>query len=247
LGGASESSWHKFGGGQCRFSVGSDAFRTGNPETQGLLLKIEASGYASTLSRIIGADEIDPSIEIALRPAKPLQVAILNPDGSPATDAGVGLASGRMMTITAGRINAEEGNIHILRSNSKGVVAISQDDSIAVVVALNSQGFVMKPMSVLNAEPVMRLEKYGILQGRWTREGLPVAEKKLILGFSSMGAGIALDSSMTTTQTEADGSYKFPILPPGKYHVMAPMDRVTEMLGETQVQPGETTAFDIVK
>jgi len=250
---AMERSWRPFSGGKCAISLskeGSPLFPA--PMMGGWMLKAQADGYAAGLSRVISLDETNAVVEIALKPAKPIKATVLNPDGTPASQTDVGLASGAMIIIKADHLEAPNSPTAILRSDAMGKVTIPPDDSGLFVIAINSQGFAFQSAAALKTEPVIQLQKFGTARGRVTLNGQPAVGMELTFSPAwRNGISYVLDPGRSNMRTDSDGRYTTTPLPPGKYRVMLsrgePPNLALEFLGETQIQPGETETLDFAK
>ncbi len=238
--------WHQFNRGTFRLEPASflDHFL---PRASGYMLKFEVEGYAPCVSRFIRADELDVKLDIALRPAQPVKVTVLNPDGRPAEGAQVGLIGGQFpITLTAEHFDSVFSSA-VFRTDSHGVAALPPDDSIRSVIAINSQGFVMATPAALATDPTLQLQPFGRLDGQVMVGSQPAVDRKVYL-YPNWGDPSLISNYFTTT--DGEGRFSFPQLPPGNYHVSALLidsAKSFEGLGTAEVRSGETSSVSFNK
>jgi protocatechuate 3,4-dioxygenase beta subunit len=243
--------WHKFGGGKFRLAMDQFLEYNWDARNRGFMLKFEADGYASSVSRLIHTNESDVQLEVALVPAQTVNVTVLNPDGRPAADADVGLLRPgvTMSLMVAGHLNLPGFSTGLLRPDSKGAFLLPPDDSIKRVIAINSQGFAEASFAALSREPILQLQPLGRLEGQWLVRNQPAPGRGLVLGVASIdGAGYTLDCSATT---DSEGRFTFAQVPAGKYRLT--WNESTKENGVTtskdlagvEVRPGETSTVTV--
>lgn len=238
--------WYQFNRGTFRLKPGSylSHFR---PRPNGYMLKFEVNGYAPCVSRLIQADELDTKLDITLVPAQTVNITVLNPDGRPAADTQVGLIGGQLsISLGIGHFNSVYSSA-VLRTDSRGIVALPPDDSIRRVMAINSQGVVTATPAGLAADPTLQLQPFGRLDGQLLLSNQPAADKKLNLYPEWGDPDLISDYS---TVTDGEGRFSLSQLPPGKYHVSALLSdsaKNYEPVGTAEVRSGETSSVALTK
>ncbi len=238
----SSEDWFKFGGGKFRLELGH--FLGMYAKRFGVMLKFEADGYAPSLSRVIGPDEGEVQLNVALVPARAIQVTVLNPNGRRAAGAEVGLVRpGLTLQITRERHLSVMLGSGVLAADPEGAFALPPDDSIKEVIAINSQGFAAASPAELAREPILQLQPFGRVEGRWLVGNQPAAGREVTLAMARPYAGgYVLDCSATT---DSGGRFAIPQVPAGEYSVhsvpQAGGSHISRQLADVEVRPGETS------
>ncbi len=256
---AGAGGYNRFGGGRFRVDLGGRVrwLRWAGRPKNGLdtiMLRFEAEGYAPALSRVIRADEGAVQLEITLVPAASVKVTVLNPDGQPAANAEVGL---RTMLFPWFEIIE---SYHFrkasseLETDSRGVFSLPPDDSLTQVAAINANGVAIASVGELRRRPVLRLQPFGRLEGRWAVGNQPVSGRKVNLSASVLdkaplglvgpgGGGAGVGWSATT---DAQGRFSISRLPAQKYQLWSDegwQSGRSVHLAEVEVRPGETSTL----
>jgi RNA polymerase sigma factor (sigma-70 family) len=248
--------WMAFEGGQFRTSY-EEAVITGmaNP---GYILKFDAEGYSPFVSRVIGADEGEVQMEIALKPAALQTITVLQPDGNPAVDADVGLVMpGSQLNLVPGGFSREmvQSGGSLLRTDDRGRFRLTADDSVSRVMIAHSSGFAEMTPDALAASPKVQLQSWGRIEGTLLSGGKAAANG--IIRFN-LGNGdwntVRTDFTAYQTQSDAEGGFVFAQVPPGRHKLMRTTPQ-REAGGVTswhdgakvdiEVRPGETTTVTL--
>ena len=183
-----------------------------------LRFKIEADGYAPFTTRDVGPDEGDVSLDIVLYPAPSTSVTVLSQDGQPVVHADVGLEMPYepLAPLPGGLRHTYPGNYtNVLLTDERGRFVLPPDDSITRVVAACPDGYVEATPAALVAEPILRLQPWGRIEGSFFSAGQPAAGRVLALGFQKPWEPTMI--SATTAETDAGGRFVFPKVPPGEF------------------------------
>ena len=203
----------------CRESVACEVTNSG------YLLKFEAEGYAPFISRFIAANERLVQLDVTLQPSRPLQLTVLNPDGTPASFADVGLpdlARDNALSLVPGgfrrRVRSDNA---LLRTDERGLVKCPEDAGRRLVAA-SPAGYAEVEISKL-ADAVVRLQPWGRVEGI-----LPMAEDQpgsYEVLFRYQGdrdrTGIMADCFSTfRIKPDRNGQFVFPLVPPGCHDIV---------------------------
>ena len=248
-----ERYWITFSGGKYRQALEEPAiYGMDNP---GYILKFEAEGYSTLVSRVIATDEGEVRLDISLHPAKTTSVTVLLPDGSAAASADIGLVSpGAQLQLTPGGFSRPGQNgPALLRADAAGQFRFTSDPAVTRVVAAHPAGYAEATPAALAANPVLQLQAWGRLEGSYLSGGQPAPDRDLILQFSKAEDNtIAFDFMTFKVTTDAQGHFVFPQVPPGKCTVVrlvhqAPNSFAHQPLpdGDVEIRPGETTTVTL--
>jgi RNA polymerase sigma factor (sigma-70 family) len=223
------------------------------PGSHPVSLKIEADGYAPLVSRVVQTDEGEAHLDITLMPSAPTTVTVLLPNGSPAANTGIGLdMPGARLKLSPGtlwRPTPEDYN-NVLSTDDKGRFALPADEAVTRVVAVDAQGYAEATPAALIAQPTMRLQPWGRLEGTFFSDGKPASGVELGILNSNLADRLALDGKDFTCQPEANGHFAFPKVPPGTFRVIilnwGNSSYVHPPLADATVRPSETTNVSLV-
>lgn len=250
-----ERDWLTFSGGNYRHAFEDPLiFGMKNP---GYLLKFEADGYASFVSRVIAPDEGEVEIDVVLRPATTPVVNVSLPNGTPAVRADVGLVSpgSKLGFIPGGfsRQNLQNG-ASLLATDGKGQFRLPADDAISRVIIAHPEGYADVTPAVLTANPSITLQPWGELDGTYLVGGKPMAGRELTLNLENGSYETLSYDFQNRARTDADGHFIFPKLLPGKHKLVALMHQQISMnsgsfqnapLQDVEIRSGETTRITI--
>jgi RNA polymerase sigma factor (sigma-70 family) len=221
----------------------------------GYLLKFEADGYAPLTSRFIAADEGLVHLNITLQPSSSRPLIVLNPNGTPAAWADVGLpvlARGITLALVPGgfsrRFSRSDGAL--LRTDEQGRLKHPEAE-ISQIIAATPAGYAEVDISKLN-NGIIQLQPWGRVEG-----DLPVHEgqnaiHEVVFQYQGNKApnGVISDFySAFLTKPDSSGHFVFPMAPPGHHRIAElipkpgtathgwPLGRMVEV----EVRAGETT------
>ncbi len=225
-----------------------------DPGSHPVSLKIEADGYAPLVSRVVQTDEGEAHLDITMMPSAPTTVTVLLPDGSPAAHTDIGLdLPGVRLRLSPGALwhpTPEDYN-NVLATDDKGRFALPADEAMTLVVAVDAQGYAEATPAVLRAQPTMRLQPWGRLEGTFFSDGKPASGVELEIVKTNFDYidRVVLDGKDFTCQPEANGHFAFPKVPPGNYTVFIlnwGNSSYWHALADATVRPGETTNVSLV-
>lgn len=137
-----------FFGGTFRYTM-EEPLIIGIPNP-GYVFKFEADGYAPFLTRVFTPDEGEVEFAVALEPAVPVTVTVLQPDGAPAAQCDVGfLLPGTSLSLLPSSSNRKRPDSSFLTTDAAGRFELPVDSSVTKVVAFHSQGFATGPATGL--------------------------------------------------------------------------------------------------
>jgi hypothetical protein len=211
--------------------------------------KIEADGYRPFLTRIVAASEAEVKFDIALQRGATPNITILDPDGKPAADVSVTFPTTRSMTRIVGHWIERRTGDSVRMTDNKGQIQFSGEDVVKIIAAGN-QGFALVNPADLGADGIIRLQRWGRVEGRMLRRGQPLADAQVHLGARQHKLGTHLQFGGATT--DHNGRFTFEPAPAGLFDFM----RLTPTgdsegsfahvpLREVQIVPGETTTLTI--
>jgi hypothetical protein len=246
--------WVNFSGGRFRHVLEEPAlYGTANP---GYMLKFDAEGYASSVSRVIAPDEGNVQLDITLHAAATTSVTALLPDGQPAALADIGLVSpGARLQLSPGGFARQggAGGAYLLRADAKGQFRLLGDPAVTRVIAAHPGGYAEASPAALAANPILNLQPWGRLEGTFLSGGQPSADRELMLQFPQENFNsISFDFLTFRAKTDAQGHFIFAKVPAGKYQVIrlvsvAPNGFAHQPLpdSEVEIRAGETSTVTL--
>ncbi len=248
--------WLSFEGGKFRHVLEEPAI-VGMPNP-GYVFKFEADGYAPFVTRSVRADEGEVQFDVALRAATSTAVTVVLPDGGPAANTDIGLVSpGARLSLVPGgfsRRNMQSGG-RLLLTDEEGRFDLPPDEAITRVIAAHAAGYAEASPAALAAEPTMRLQPWGRLEGTFLSGGKPAANRVLTLGSTTAVSllGLVFDFDSFPVETDAQGRFAFPKVPPGRLKLTrlvsigsgaSCMFTAVELM-VVEIRPGETTTITV--
>ncbi len=229
--------WVDYTNGTYRYSCDEPLQRRLDGENPGYVLKFEAAGYASHVSRIIGPDEGFVQLDVELRPATNTTVTVFKPDGQPAALADVGFYyPGSRLQLAFGGLSREAspGGAHA-QTDKSGTFELRPDDSIDRVLVVCPDGYAEATPAVLIASPTLQLQSWGRLE---------------VTGLDScsfeFGNGLLLPTHSARLENRQPASPPqtklFPKLPPGHHTLVR---KSPEQQIPFEIRAGETTTLDL--
>ena len=250
-----ERNWLTFSGGKFRHTFSEPILHAvPNP---GYVLKFEAEGYTSYVTRNIAADEKEAVFDIALNPSTTTYVTALLPDGTPAALADVGfVAPEAQLQLGIGHFSRENiQNAGYLRTaDTKGQFRLLNDDLVTRVVVAHPEGYAEESVAVLANTGTIQLQPWGRLEGNYTSGGKPAAGRELMIGLETEEDSSFEFNFSDRVKTDAQGHFVFSKLPPGKHKLIYLAHRQIskrsgsfshEILQDIEIRPGETTTVDV--
>lgn len=226
--------WPEFSGGAYRHTVGEQVLSGANDRR--LMVKFEAEGYVPVTSRPVGYEEGVVTLDVALEKATELEVTVVDPSGRPVAGADVGLVfPGASLSLGSGGLasNPSQGGAPLRKADAAGRLKLSKDPAVQSLVASGAAGFAETTFAALEQDPVLRLQPWGRITGRFLGKAGRVAGKVIALGtLQPYSQALTYDFS---TRTDPDGRFEFSRVPPGLLWVE---HRVVEILG-----PGQTSSY----
>lgn len=230
--------WVDYTNGTYRYSCDEPLQRSLNGENRGYVLKFEAAGYASHVSRIIKPEEGLVQLDVALRPAACTTVTVFKPDGQPAALADVGFYyPGSPLQLAFGGLSREAspGGAHA-QTDRGGSFELRPDDSIDQVLVVCPDGYAEVTPASLMASPILQLQSWGRLEVTGLAGGSSFEFGNGLLRLT--GSSRLEDQSQTRdSQVKA-----FPKLPPGRHKLI---HKQSERGTPFEIRPGETTTLDL--
>jgi RNA polymerase sigma factor (sigma-70 family) len=248
--------WLNFEGGKFRHVYEEPVVGgTAHPE---FVFKFEAEGYASAITRSVGADEKEVQFDIALQPASETQITVLGADGRPAPHMDVGLVSpgARLQVIPGGfsRLNVQSGG-SLLLTDEHGQFKMPPDPLLTRVIAANAEGYAEGTPAALASSPTLQLQPWGRLEGTFLSNGQGAAGRTLLFQY---GAGdfntVSSEFDAYQVKTDGAGRFAFPQVPPGKHTLVqlvptqvnpGGMGWMHKRLQDVEIRSGETTTVTI--
>jgi hypothetical protein len=242
--------------GQTIFFWGNDQIFTGgnfrdvdNSPAAGLLFKFEADGYAPFITRVLGKEESEVQLDLALQPAAATMIAVVFQDGRPATNVKIGFEMpGTALHWAPGRFDRAKNSRGVLDStDDAGRFALPPDDTITRVFAVCPDGYAEATPASLATEPTMRLQPWGRLEGTMMSGGKPAVGR--MLTFAIPGPEPYPLGSFQV-KTDANGHFAFRKVPLGQFQLFQQMQggrgaSIPILLPAFPVRLGETTKVSL--
>lgn len=203
--------------GAFRVGIQRSDFRPGMYPTY--RLQIEADGYEPLQTEPIDYDEGDQDLRLSLTPSLGSdRLSILQPDGQAAAGARVwvktspndmGLYSQKPGRYYGDRMGKAE-------ADTEGHVTLPSAPPEAAVVITHSDGFLESTSAALRQQREVRLEPYGVVEGRLEVAGEPKGNAPIVLASLAWlpSQGFHVNYNATTAP---DGTFSFTEVPAGEY------------------------------
>lgn len=243
--------WLKFEGGAYRH-VFTEPPLSGK-SNPGFIFKFEANGYAPFITRPFSVNEGEFQLNVALDPAAPTILTVLNPDGQPAAKADIGLVGATSyLHICPGGLShpLSQAGETLYVTDDAGHLSVYLDETVKSVVAANPQGFAQVPVSVLSNNLTIELQSWGRIEGTLIYDGQIATNRDILLQLLGTGfESISTDQESYKVTTDGNGHFVFPQAPPGhdKLALMIPFfggagqkGWSEQMITNVDVPPGGT-------
>jgi hypothetical protein len=205
------------------------------PSNPGYVLRFEAEDYAPFIWR-----------------AASRQIAVVQPDGSPAVGTDVALIGpGADLRLTShGFASSPANGANLLGTDNEGRFRLVGDPAITRVIAANPRGYAETTPAALAGYPVLMLQRWGRLEGTFVADGKPAKERilELLITEDTWMARVKFDSTDFAAQTDSEGYFVFTNVPPGKFQIAEfrswpSKDYRTIPLpdGDVEIHAGQTT------
>lgn len=251
-----ERFWPEFSGGVYSNSLEEAAI--GGKENPGYILKFQAEGYGTFISRVIGPDEGRVKLDISLHRETSTQVTVLAPNRQPVTDADVGLISpGAQLRLLPGAFSRNSVGAALLRTDNAGHFNLPSDDTISRLVIACPAGYGETTPEELKQTSTITLQPWGRIEGICLSGGKPAVGREYLLGLDSSkdddGNLISADFIAFKVTSDEQGKFVMPLVPPGK-HCLVRLIREYALTGGAwshgnktvvDVQPGTTTSVTL--
>ena len=225
----------------------------------GYVMKFEAEGYASFISRTLAPDEGDVQIDVTLKPVAVTTVTVHNPDGQLAVNADVGLVSpgARLSLIQGGfdRKHLQSGG-SLLKTEADGTFKLPADESVQRVIAASADGYAGRccplpwlPTPFSNCNRGVGCKSPAFRGASRTRAG-----NSSLIWAEGRQRQCRLGFEMAHVVSDAQGQISVAQLPPGQHHLnqihsvpMGPGGRAFMQGNRTpfQIRPDEITSLTI--
>jgi protocatechuate 3,4-dioxygenase beta subunit len=223
---------------------------------RGYMMRIEAEGYASFVTRTVLPDEREARLDIKMRPSPLNWITVLLPDGRTAVDTDVGLVSTTAsLRLTPNGFSRQQGYPYdrsaLIVTDAKGRFSWSANEQLLQIISANLLGYAEATPAELRDQSILRLRPWGRLEGIITSNGKPLVAQQLMLQLTSDARGIRLDHDSYRATTDKDGRFRFEKVPPT--HLLLQRaeksqhdDSTSYLAFETvAVEPGATTTLHL--
>jgi hypothetical protein len=250
--------WSSFGRDQLTFTDGKFKhsfedpllYGTANP---GYMLRFEADGYAPMTSRAIRADESEVFLDIALRRAEDSTITVVQPDNRSAEHADVGLVFPHAgLQLVPGGLSHQniQNGAALLVTDTEGKFRLPSDENVASVIVAHRSGFAEVSRAALAADPTLRLQSWGRIEGSYVVGGLPATNCNLIFAYGQkFSDAIGVSFEPYQTKTDDTGHFVFEQVPPGKHRIARLVQQgqaFTHMpIGDVDIPPGSTATVTL--
>lgn len=250
-----ERFWLNFDGGTFQHSL-EEAVLGGIPNP-GYVFKFEAEGYAPHITRTVAADEGEVEFAVQLSAGKSTEVQVVGTEGNPVANADVGLVTeGVHLGLLPGSLDRRQGLAVTLTTDVEGRFRLTPDSAIAKVIVVHGSGFAEATPAQLEAEPLLRLQPWGRIEGRCWRGGEPTEGREFTLSFIGGGLpSISFDFEAYRVKSDAEGRFVFAKVPPARLQLIElipspqqPTEGASWFHKPTavvEVRPGEVTQIEV--
>lgn len=237
------------------FESKENRYRPGHPlYTTGYQLKIVAEGFRPRTILIPPVKEGEVAVTVELDPETIVQRLVLQPDGTPARGASVSYRGpGMKILLLEPEIFGERGTDRGWRGQAKaetgeeGQFQLPLVDGATRIAAVHASGWADESFDKNSTAPI-RLRPWGRVEGLLQTGGHPVPHATVQL--DSVGSHLEqLPFANFTAQTDAQGRFVFPKVPPGVALVRQSLQAgnlgLLSHAAEISVRPGDTAQLVI--
>ena len=249
----SDWDWLKFDGGTYRYAFTEPPLNA-DPKT-GFIFKFEAEGYASVVTRAFTGQEGETQLDVALRPAAPITMTALLPNGQPAAQADVGLVRPHSwLKLCPGGLSYEGGR-PLYSTDDAGRLSWNLDESVKrtveKVVIAHREGFAQVSATALFSNTTVQLQPWSRVEGTLLYKGQPAPGRALFLNLRSGDfESLLSDPKVFQTTTDDAGRFIFSQAPPAEneLHLIFPLGAngfSFSPLTNFDLPPGETVTVAV--
>src|SRR6266404_582628 len=138
----------------------------------------------------------------------------------------------------------------LLVTDTEGKFRLPSDENVASVIVAHRSGFAEVSRAALAADPTVRLQPWGRIEGSYVVGGQPATNRSLIFAYGqkfSDAIGVSFESYQT--KTDDTGHFVFEQVPPGKHRIARLVQQgqaFTHMpVGDVDVPPGSTATVTL--
>lgn len=228
---------------------------TKNP---GYMLKFEADGYASFVTRSIGPDEGDVRLDVVLHRAAVVTATVYTPDGQLARNAEAGFVfpGARLSLVPGGFSNDFNRNGgSVVRTDKNGKFQLPADESISRIIVASPDGYAETTPAKLTEYPVIQLQSWGKLELTSYSGGKPAVGREYILEFENGSPEtVSFDFTRSRFKTDGEGRVIIEQMPPGRHavtrlYIKTSGDTTSWQHGQEktffEINPGATTSLSL--
>lgn len=164
------------------YQDGRYEFTFDEPINGGYLLQIVAPGYLPATSRSLQPDEGAIKIDFQLRPGTGPRGVVLNPDGTPAVGAEVGLATAeKRANLENGHFDQSQNSASVVSTDSNGKFEFPPqgEDEPFLLIVLHDAGFAERTHEELAGSNEIKLAAWGQIFGKVLRGDEPDASREV--------------------------------------------------------------------
>jgi len=195
-------------------------------ETTGTVLKVDVKGCAPEVVgpvRMVGGES---RVTVWMRRGNEQQITVLLPDGNPAVDAEIGVATPEnQLVLQRGEFRKNRGVPVLLEpfirtANEEGRFTLIPEETTEHLVVAHPGGYAVVTADQARRDRVIRLG-LGNLEGQWMSAGKPVSRRtvRARLDTDARGGGLWVNEAFFSAPTDAEGRFSLKDLPPGRWHV----------------------------
>ena len=215
-------------------------------------VRIEAEGYRSAISDAVKVGAPSPTFDFRLEPAAPSKGRVVDSRGRAIKGARVYLAThSQNLSIDSENENAWPSNQCVITDEQGGFSLPAQFERYAVV-AIHDDGYAETDLDFNHQPGEMTLRAWARVEGRLVRAGRPVPAVWISFEPLRLRSGsLPHIQDHFSTQTDRDGRFVFPRVPPVKSSVRAQLSpwRDSPLTSSRSVpldlQPGERAEVDL--